>query len=1306
MSAQNRKRKRSAEGSPPRTSERSELQKSAQRALGVAEVPTEPVGNLYKETVGRVEEIRANPEAQLDRVEERVEAAVLQMAVGTHERAFMDALRLFGKKFAGGVGLTEADFWVDGVVGAEALVRLILKRLRDQGLLERAREAKAKADAEKAAEAAREKERAERTKRRLRFRGAASSSGKTGRVYVFEPSMAGLDGKIKMRLHTEAGESEPEVQTQDGNPVRIKNNESVDVLSDDPQNVGDQVWRRVKFGEYEGWVMWEEAGKDYFAEEGAAASAGLPIEEPIGYNIATTRGQIQNPQSRQNFTTQVALPMVYAANRAVVAARAMADARATQTQQQLNMDQTFEEVLGNFVNRILNGLAITINNRVYSSAEGVYNEIVNSLKNDTAVIQRLGYTNDRPASILASTIRDMAVPYYDYFVNRVKDESDYKNRILNELRTDTQNNTHAFGSEARRLFNLAKQSADAAILEGTGLGADEQTLATLSARLRNAANRAFPNQAQQQQLSNMNILEVLTRYTKREQGNAQAVASLQKNVTTLRRRNDVLMKKEKALNEQVRNLAQDIGIVLQQDPEQTAASSSGMSDDPEGSLDTTAILNKIKEELRRRKQEDESAAPMEDDPRIQELQAQIQQLNQDRANLQQDLAASRQQLAQTLGSGANESEPEDVPDDDFDSEEAAQSMPAPAELTALSNKLDTLQATLGQATLPAGAGQTLTDLGTTARSLAGLLERLLIAVERGDVTEARNTGRRARAQASTASQQADIATRQLQGMRDDPPGDDPVDRLRVQKAKLDILRAQRELANVAGSPGPGQAASSSSSSSSAQPTPLDRLRVQEQALKVAKQRAELESALREQQEDRQPAHPALARPSAFDRLKLRQLMAEVRLTEERARRAELEDQRQQQAVPGSSAQDAAQANRLAAQRAQIAAKRDQLQLEMEQYKFAQEQQKQQQAQQQSQAGPDRAKLVAAQREQLALKREQLKLAMEQYEFEQKRLAQERGPARQTSEEAARLAFERQKRRLELQKMAIEMRVAERKAQLALAGPTPQERQAAARAAREGELKLRRDLLAMQTEQMRAITARQESKRAGAFEDQRLELERQKLLLAHAQAANELQRVEALDPKLQAELETARMNAQTDLARSNMLTAQAKLQELRDLEGFKQQQAAQQVERLAWQNAQERLKLQNAQDARRAKGPSEDEMRVLSDLLRLKGGRGQFRRLLDGVHVGALWDPLMLQHFVTDTFFSVMADVLSNVNRLSGLRPLQMRDAIVDAALQDQIMRLFVARYNNVRRASNSVGTTTGWEASGLMAGHALDGFLR
>ena len=82
----------------------------------------------------------SQPTHTLDNLQERVEAAIFRMAFNTRELEFMEHLRLFGKKFSGGVGLAEADFWVDGVVGTDALVSLVFQRLRAQNLLDDARQ--------------------------------------------------------------------------------------------------------------------------------------------------------------------------------------------------------------------------------------------------------------------------------------------------------------------------------------------------------------------------------------------------------------------------------------------------------------------------------------------------------------------------------------------------------------------------------------------------------------------------------------------------------------------------------------------------------------------------------------------------------------------------------------------------------------------------------------------------------------------------------------------------------------------------------------------------------------------------------------------------------------------------------------------------------------------------------------------------------------------------------------------------------------------------------------------------------------
>jgi len=1730
-------------------SARQKLQRSARDSLEAAmQFSDVPAGNLYETTVQRVEAIRDNPVVQLERVEERVEAAVLQMAVGTHERAFMDALRLFGKKFAGGVGLGEADFWVDGVVGTDALTRIILKRLRDQGLLERARVSVAKDEEEK-----RKKEEAEEeAKRKKKEEGEAGSAARIEGLldeapigYNIAEVRAGLSfedlpdfskrialplvltaieivqrlreartknpniannplGYLTTRLRAFANgliipfvnqlRGNPKITTTDGLGKFLEERLRDDKFVRQFMRTGpidervDLAIRDAAVTYYTGFLRMED-GKDSerpIKERLLAEMFGNPNIDPPTHNFSYEIGRlvgvvwssssygeaIWNAGGFQTDLAELETLTDTARNIAKSAKLGTEDdidgassttvlgeigkalaaddeairewAKKLMPQEETQIAQATNEQLRAEVGKVLDTL-LKANAGLQGRDTKTRNDLVDMANrlgiNTKAPLETMGAVRMRadgtPLTIENASIAvkvqaitewlkeqnekleeanaallkkaeefasaTLGIDLATFYSDLALDDDIYGNsklaaiigKIEDELE-ERQKQADESAAEAEKFQKQATELLQTVESGKTASGELEARLAELDVAREQAA--AARDVAESKLKSLQEEFEALqgekSALEEQNKQRSQAYADLEAAKARADAQVAALQEAASEKGGQAKVLARQLQAA--QAAQQEAQDQLRNAQEQLGQArKTNADLAREKAELERKLRTQEGRV-LTDPSQAQEIanlrkqlsqkerelqasQGRVTQAENARSRLQTQLTAANQN-AQDLERQVRKLEDElsGIGDDETEEEESFQfggvpgtTEPEPSEaslagtsgsgvtadLTPLMTKLNTLQQKLEQPSLPPAAIANLENLGQTASSLSGLLERLIAAVERNDPAEIAQVSRRAQAQASTASQQADIASRSMEDdpvpRREESREVDPTERLRVQKAKIDILRAQRELANVTEAQRAQARTAPASSTSAPAPSPLDRLRVQEQALRVAKERAELAQALREQREDREPAHAASAEPSVFDRLKLRQLMAEVRLTEGRARRAELEDQRQQQAqqaaqaAPGSSVQDAIQANRLAAQRAQIAAKRDQLklemeqyefaqkqqqqaalarqqtdpeqsrrlaaqreqiamkreqlQLEMEQYKFAQEQQKQQQAQQQSQASPDqskrlaaqreqlalkrdqlklemeqyefaqkqqekqqqaqqqsqagpdqskrlaaqreqlalkrdqlklemeqyefaqkqqekrqqaqqqqlggpdrsklvaaqreqlalkrdqlklemdqyeferkkheeqeqreqklqqssgadraklaaaqreqlsmkreqlklamdqfeferkkreedrqlqqaqepkqvdRAKLVAAQREQLTLKREQLELAMKEYDFEQKRIENERGPRQKTSEEVAALTFERQKRRLELQKMAIEMRVAEREAQKALAGPTARERQAEAQAARQSELKLRRDLIALQTEHMRSITARQEAKRGMAFEEQRLELERQKLQLAQTQAENELKRLNRIDPELQADLEIAKANNQADIARSNMLTAQVKLQELRQLEGFKQQQAALEVERRAWQNAQEKIKLQNAQDARRAKGPSEDEMDVLSKLLKLKGGRGQFRRLLDGVHIGALWDPMTLQYFVTDTFFSVMADVLSNVNRLSGLRPLSMRDTIVDTALQDQIMRLFVARYNNVRRASNSVGTTTGWEASGLMAGHALDGFLR
>ena len=496
-----------------------------------------------------------------------------------------------------------------------------------------------------------------------------------------------------------------------------------------------------------------------------------------------------------------------------------------------------------------------------------------------------------------------------------------------------------------------------------------------------------------------------------------------------------------------------------------------------------------------------------------------------------------------------------------------------------------------------------------------------------------------------------------------PQQTSPLDRLQVQEATLrvakqraDLEKAQRE-----------QQTPSSSQSTPQQTSPLDRLKLQEATLRVAKQRADLEKALREQHEDRQPAQPTSTQPSAFDRLKLRQLLAEVRITEEKARQAELEA-----AQPPHSAGPAS-------------------------------------------APSDRKELISAQREQLALRSDQLKLSIAQYEFEQKQLENEHDRKPPSAEEAAAKAYERQKQRMELQKMAIELRTEEQKALAALRGPTEREQQAEALTARQNDLKLRRDLVTLQTEQMKALTARQQAREVGSLAHSKLELDRQRLELDRKKTDLEIAKLEKQDfvkqgemLQMQFEAQTARAKAEADNAKAAKAMTELKLAEQRALEGFRQQQAALEIERDALRNAQEELKLRNAQDVRRAKGPSDDDLSVLNALLEDKtgtGGRIVFRDILRSVYIGDLWDPETLQYFVTSTFFSVWVTVLANVNNKAVTRRLTMRDTIEDTELQVRFANVLAKNYNNMRRGAMGVSSTTGWEVSGLVAGSGLDAFM-
>ena len=494
-------------------------------------------------------------------------------------------------------------------------------------------------------------------------------------------------------------------------------------------------------------------------------------------------------------------------------------------------------------------------------------------------------------------------------------------------------------------------------------------------------------------------------------------------------------------------------------------------------------------------------------------------------------------------------------------------------------------------------------------------------------------------------------------------------RLQIEKAKLDILRARRELANMQAKAEVTEEHGPAAMTDDPDARALRRMRTQEAALRIARQRAELTKALSVQHEDQLPAHPPDPSTTAFDRLKLRQLTAQVRLTEEKARQASAEAAR----ASSSASADAASSRRPELTRAQLA---------------------------------------ADMREQLALKRGQLELQMKQYEFEQQQLKAVHEGEQVPAPDAARIAYERQKQRMDLQRMAIELRVAERKAALALAGPTSAAQQAERLLRRQDELKMRKDLIALQTEQMRAIAARRAAAYANQFEQQRLDLDRQKLDLERKRAEADIARLGAIDPKKQGEKEMLMLQMQADKAKTELATANARLTELEQLEGSKRAQALQDIQQRALRNEQEKIRLQAARDAQHSTRPREGELRTLGNLLAMTdsttgraAGRAEFRNLLDRIRIGDLGSPLMLQNFITERFFAVLSDVLSNVNARSGARRIQMRDVIEDVALQDAATRLLVAQFNAKRRANTNVGTTTALEASSITAGHALDGFI-